>query len=286
MGVSGLNLLATDYSAGAALKTGLLQDGGQGAGARHGSDSVNNLAQADVIEQHEESAVNTKLVSKKVGSPTNIDGHTQSASGRAASSLGQSAGQEAIADYESYANNNQSQEAVVDQKELVSTNLDVDVLAKHPHGWHPYHHHGLHGHHGASGKHAYVGPDSIAVNLDAHQASSDQKAITDQDGAQAAKSNHGSKSVNNLAQSAITNQEEDISVNADVNVGGRGTAYGGPVLVSASDHAAAGNLNAASAQTAAQTAISDNASVSINNLSQSNFTHQNEKVGVNTNVVV
>ena len=286
MGVSGLNLLATDYSAGAALKTGLLQDGGQGAGARHGSDSINNLAQADVIEQHEESAVNTKLVSKKVGSPTNIDGHTQSASGRAASSLGQSAGQEAIADYESYANNNQSQEAVVDQKELVSTNLDVDVLAKHPHGPFPYHHHGLHGHHGASGKHAYVGPDSIAVNLDDHQASSDQKAITDQDGAQAAKSNHGSKSVNNLAQSAITNQEEDISVNADVNVGGRGTAYGGPVLVSASDHAAAGNLNAASAQTAAQTAISDNASVSINNLSQSNFTHQNEKVGVNTNVVV
>jgi len=288
MGVSGLNLLATDYSAGAALKTGLLQDGGQGAGARHGSDSVNNLAQTDVIEQHEESAVNTKLVSKKVGSPTNIDGHTQQASGRATSSLGQSAGQEAVADYESYANNNQSQEAVADQKEKVSTNLDVDVLAKHPQGL--YHHHGLYGHHGVhgspSGKHPYGGPDSISVNLDDHQASSDQKAITDQDGAQVAKSNHGSKSVNNLAQNAITNQEEDISVNADVNVGGRGTAYGGPVLVSASDHTASGNLNAASAQTAAQTAISDNASVSINNLSQSNFTHQNEKVGVNTNVVV
>ena len=217
MAVSGLNLLATDYNAGAALKTGLLQDGGQGASARHGSDSVNNLAQADVIEQHEESTVNTQLVSKKVGSPTNVDGHTQHASGRAASNLGQNAGQEAVADFESYANNNQSQEAVVDQKEKVATNLDVDVLAQHPQGSHGglyglghgyYGHGGLYGGHDSpSGKHPYVGPDSIFVNLDDHQASSDQKANTDQDGAQVAKSDHGSNAIAFLASAKVTNEE-------------------------------------------------------------------------------
>ena len=121
MAITGLNLLAADHNAGAILAAMLKQDGGQGASAQHGSESINNLAQSDVVEQAEESTVATKLVSKKVGSPTNINGENHAASGRGLTDLGQAAGQEAAADFESCANNNQSQDAVIDQKEKVST---------------------------------------------------------------------------------------------------------------------------------------------------------------------
>jgi len=292
MALTGLNLLAADHNAGAILAAALKQDGGQGAKAEHCSESVNNLAQSDVLEQAEESTVDTKLVSKKVGSPTKIDGSSHAASGRGLTDLGQAGGQEAVADFESYANNNQSQEAVIDQKEKVSTNLDVDVLAKcrgrGPCGPYWPYKYGVCRPYGAKvpGRHPYKGPDEIDVNLSTHQASSDLRSATDQDGAQLAKANHGSESINNLAQSAYTNQEEDISVNADVKVGGRGTACGGPVVVDANDHTASGNLQAASTQKGVQTALSDNGSLSINNMSQDSFTHQNEKVGVYTTVVV
>jgi len=289
MALTGLNLLAADHNAGAILAAALKQDGGQGAKAEHGSESINNLAQSDVVEQAEESTVDTALISKKVGSPTKIDGSSHAASGRGLTDLGQAGGQEAVADFESYSNNNQSQEAVIDQKEKVSTNLDVDVMAQCQ-GKGPYwpYQYGVCRPYGAEapGRHAYKGPDEIDVDLSTHLARSDLRSATDQDGAQLAKANHGSESINNLAQSAYTNQEEDISVNADVKVGGRGTAYGGPVVVDANDHTASGNLQAASSQTGVQTALSDNGSLSINNMSQDSFTHQNEKVGVYTSVLV
>jgi hypothetical protein len=296
MSLSGLNLLAANHNSGAVLGTGLKQEGGQGASSKHGSESINNLAQSDAVEQHEESIVDTTLLSKKHGSPTNIDGSEHAASGRAASNVGQSAGQEAVADYGSASNNNQSQNASVDQKEVVATNLDVDVLHgnrgygyggyKHGYGGGYKHGYGRPGYGGYGKGHGYNGPSNIDVNLDRHMASSDQKSVTNQDGAQVAKSDHGSESINNLAQSAYTNQEEDISVNSDVNVHGNGTQYGGPTVVNANDHTAAGNLKTTTSQSVSQTAISDNGSWSVNNMSQDAFTHQNEKVGVYTNVIV
>lgn len=304
MSLSGLNLLAVNHNAGAILGTGLKQEGGQGASSKNGSESINNLAQSDAVEQHEESIVDTTLLSKKHGSPTNINGSEHAASGRAASNVGQSAGQEAVAEYGSASNNNQSQNASVDQKEVVATNLDVDVLGKNGTGYgHGYgtgyglgygngygtgYGTGYGKGYGPGYKHGtgYVGPSNIDVNLDRHMASSDQKSVTNQDGAQVAKANHGSESINNLAQSSYTNQEEDISVNSDVNVHGNGTQYGGPTVVNANDHTAAGNLHTTTAQSASQTAISDNGSWSVNNMSQNAFTHQNEKVGVYTNVIV
>jgi hypothetical protein len=285
MAITGLNLLAADHNAGAILAAMLKQDGGQGASAQHGSESINNLAQSDVVEQAEESTVATKLVSKKVGSPTNINGEDHAASGRGLTDLGQCVGQEAAADFESCANNNQSQDAVIDQKEKVSTNLDVDVLAQCKPSCLP--HVGCGPVCGpACGTGKYKGPDSIDVDLDNHCASSDLRSATDQDGAQLAKANHGSESINNLAQNAVTDQSEDVSVNANVKVGGPGTTYGGPTVVDANNHTASGSLQAASSQKGVQTALSDNGSVSINNMSQNSFTHQNEKVGVYTCVLV
>jgi hypothetical protein len=221
-----------------------------------------------------------------VGSPTNINGENHAASGRGLTDLGQAAGQEAAADFESCANNNQSQDAVIDQKEKVSTNLDVDVLAQCKPGCLPCGPHIGCGPKVGCGTGHYKGPDSIDVDLDNHQASSDLRSATEQDGAQLAKANHGSESINNLAQNAITDQSEDVSVNANVKVGGAGTAYGGPTVVDANDHTASGSLQAASTQKGVQTALSDNGSVSINNMSQNSFTHQNEKVGVYTSVLV
>ncbi|HIC86088.1 MAG TPA: hypothetical protein EYP06_07335, partial [Desulfobacterales bacterium] len=171
----------------------------------------------------------------------------------------------------------------VDQQEKISTNLDVDVLgAKGRHYHHHYGHYGRYGRYGhgrVPGRHHYKGPDSIYVNLDSHEATADLLSATTQEGAQVAKANHGSESINNLKQVASTNQAEDVSVNSDVNVHGRGTAFGGPVVVNANDHTAAGTAVATSAQSGSQTAISDNGSLSVNNMSQSNFVHQNEKVG-------
>lgn len=290
MSITGVNLLATNYNAIGSKAAGLAQEGGQGASAKHGSESINNLAQKDRIEQAEEVSVNTGIKSKKPGSPTNIDGQQHAASGTGASEIGQSAGQEAVADFESRSVNNQSEIASVDQQEKISTNLDVDVLgAKGRHYHHHYGHYGRYGRYGhgrVPGRHHYKGPDSIYVNLDSHEATADLLSATTQEGAQVAKANHGSESINNLKQVASTNQAEDVSVNSDVNVHGRGTAFGGPVVVNANDHTAAGTAVATSAQSGSQTAISDNGSLSVNNMSQSNFVHQNEKVGVNTNVIV
>jgi hypothetical protein len=301
MSISGLNLLAANYNAMGGKVADLTEEGDQGAQAKHGSVSVNNLAQKDHIEQAEEVTVNTDLTAKKPGSPTNIDGQAHTATGDGVSEVDQDGGQEASADFAAKAVNNESEIAIVDQAEKIATNLNVDVLAAPPrHGpscgspcgtpltywagrgpcW------GGLGQGPHPGLHPYAAPDAIQVNLNNHTADADLLSTTTQEGDQLAKANHGSTSINNLKQASTTNQAEDVSVNADVNVQGPGPRLGGPVLVTANGHTASGTAVAASVQDGDQTAISDNGSLSINNMSQCNFVHQNEKVGVNTNVVV
>ncbi|MDP6506085.1 MAG: hypothetical protein QF886_20850, partial [Planctomycetota bacterium] len=97
MSLSGLNLLAANHNSGAKKLAGIAQEGGQGAKASRGSESINNLAQRDQIDQAEEVSVNTGIKSRKAGSPTNIDGSEHAASGRGVSDVTQSAGQEADA---------------------------------------------------------------------------------------------------------------------------------------------------------------------------------------------
>lgn len=299
MTASGLTLLAVNHNAGGKKLAGIAQEGGQGASSKRGSESINNLAQTDGIEQAEEVAVNTKLVAKKTGSPTNINAQEHAASSRGTSEVGQSAGQEASADFKSKSVNNQSEIASVDQAEKISTNLDISVAGArrghYGHGGygHGYGHYGRGGYgycrpgyNGGYGKRGFVGPDSIDVDVSSHMASADLQSTTGQDGTQVAKANHGSESFNNLKQDSTTNQMEDVAVNALVRVGGHGTVLNGPTTVDANDHTASGNAVATSSQSGSQTAISDNASLSVNNMSQSNFTRQTEKVGVNTNVIV